>query len=201
MAKAPASKKAAAPVKKRPSPPSRDPETGLTVRQRLFADEYLTDLNGARAYRAAGYKGSDNVCAVEAHKLLSNPKVAAYVAAAMAKRAERTEITQDMVLERWWQIATADPNDVIQFRRICCRYCYGKNFEYQWVDEQEFTQALMAVRLTNERGRRRRSPIQPSRCRPTPAVSDSCARIRRIPNARSAAARARRTSMRTIRAT
>lgn len=167
MAKAPASKKAvakkpakpAAPAKrKRAAPPSRDPETGLTVRQRVFSDEYLTDLNGARAYRAAGYRGSDNVCAVEAHKLLSNPKIAAYVEAAMAKRSERTEITQDMVLERWWAIATADANDVIQFRRICCRYCYGKGFEYQWVDEAEFTGALMVARLTNEAEKAKKKP-------------------------------------------
>lgn len=164
VAKQPASKKAVAkkPAKrKRAATPARDPETGLTVRQRVFADEYLTDLNGARAYRAAGYKGSDNVCAVEAHKLLSNPKVAAYVAAAMEKRSERTEITQDMVLERWWAIATADANDVIQFRRICCRYCYGKNFEYQWVDEAEFTGALIVARLTNEAEKAKKKPGQP----------------------------------------
>lgn len=157
VAKPPASKKVAprkakpaAPAKKRAATPARDPETGMTIKRRLFADEYLVDLNGVRAYRAAGFKGSDNVCAVEAHKLLSDPKVSAYVESAMAKRSERTEITQDMVLERWWQIATADPNDVIQFRRICCRYCYGKGFEYQWIDEAEFTQALMFARMANE---------------------------------------------------
>lgn len=165
MAKPPASKKVApkkakpaAPAKKRAATPARDPETGLTLKQVMFADEYLVDFNGVRAYRAAGYKGSDNVCAVEAHKLLSNPKVAAYIEARRAERSQRTEITQDMVLERWWAIATADANDVIQYRRICCRYCYGKNFEYQWVDEHEFNLELLAVRLANDAEAAKKKP-------------------------------------------
>jgi len=161
VAKTPAPKKRAA-KPKRAAPPSRDAETGLTLKQKLFADEYLVDLNGVRAYRAAGYKGSDNVCAVEAHKLLSNPKVAAYIEAAIAARSQRTEITQDMVLERWWAIATADANELIQFRRTCCRYCHGKGFAYQWVDEEEYTQALMVARLTAEAEKGKKKPGAPA---------------------------------------
>lgn len=156
---APAKKaKAAASPKKRAAAPSRDPETGLTVRQRVFADEYLTDLNGGRAYVAAGYAARGNSAEAAASRLLSDVKVAAYVASRMAERSQRTEITQDMVLERWWAIATADANDVIQFRRICCRYCYGKNFEYQWADEAEFVQALMVARLNNEAEKAKKKP-------------------------------------------
>ena len=166
MARAPApkkKKKPAAPKPKGAAKPSRDLQSGLTLKQKLFADEYLVDLNGARAYRAAGYRGSDNVCAVEANKLLRNPKVAAYVEAAMAERSKRTEITQDMVLDRWWQIATADPNDVIQFRRTCCRYCFGKNHEYQWIDENEYLLELAAVRNANEaeKGKKKPGTAQP----------------------------------------
>lgn len=156
MARAPApkkNKKPAAPKPKGAARPSRDPQSGLTLKQKLFADEYLVDLNGARAYRAAGYAGSDNVCAVEANKLLRNPKVAAYVDAAMAERSKRTEITQDMVLQRWWDIATADPNEVIQFRRTCCRYCHGKSFEYQWIDHQEYAQAVTAAQLAHSQSK------------------------------------------------
>ena len=29
----------------------------------------------------------------------------------MAKREKRTEITQDMVLQRWWDLANADANE------------------------------------------------------------------------------------------
>lgn len=54
---------------------------GITTRkQKLFADEYLIDLNATRAYKAV-YKNckSDNAAAACAAKLLRNPKVKKYV--------------------------------------------------------------------------------------------------------------------------
>ncbi|OHX19562.1 hypothetical protein BI344_17815 [Chromobacterium sphagni] len=42
----------------------------------------------------------------------------------MQARSRRTEITADMVLDRLWQIAAADPNDLVQYRRENCRYCW-----------------------------------------------------------------------------
>lgn len=80
----------------------------LTPKQQLFAEEYLVDLNATRAYRAAGYTGSDNVCASEGHKLLRNPKVQAAIQIGRAKRSMRTEITQDMVLKELARIGFSD---------------------------------------------------------------------------------------------
>lgn len=163
MAKAPASKKVApkkaskpaAPARKRATP-ARDSETGLTPKQAAFVSEYLVDLNATQAAIRAGY--SARTANEQAARLLANVSVSAAIATAMAARSERTEITQDMVLERWWAIATADANDVIQFRRICCRYCYGKNFEYQWVDQNEFLQAMLVARLNNEAEKAKKKP-------------------------------------------
>lgn len=87
----------------------------MTPKQQRFRDEYLVDLNAARAYRAAGYAGSDNVCAVEGHKLLRNPKIAAAVAEAMAKRAARTEITADRVLAELAKIGFADMRKLMRW--------------------------------------------------------------------------------------
>lgn len=168
MAKASASKKAApkraakpaAAAKKRAAPPSgasnRKGEDGLTDKQRVFVAEYLKDLNATQAAIRAGY--SARTANEQGARLLANVSVAAAIAKAMDVRSERTEITQDMVLERWWAIATADANDVIQFRRICCRYCYGKNFEYQWVDENEYLQAMLVARMANEAEKAKKKP-------------------------------------------
>lgn len=74
----------------------------LTPKQKLFADEYIGDagLNATAAYKRAGYSAStDNIAGVEAHKLLKNPKIAAYIAQRMNERQKRTEITQDYVLK------------------------------------------------------------------------------------------------------
>ena len=75
--------------------------------------------SGVRRHCRAGYVGAGR-------------RIAAAIQAAMELRSARTEITQDMVIKRWWDIATADPNDLIQFRRICCRHCHGKKHLYQW---------------------------------------------------------------------
>lgn len=117
----------------------------LTPKQKRFADEYLIDLNATAAYKRAGYSvKSDNAAAVEAYKLLRNPKISAYIEERQKAREQRTEITQDMVLQRWWQIATADPNELVHLRRLCCRHCFGLEHGYQWRDRAEYEAAVEA---------------------------------------------------------
>ena len=68
----------------------------LTPKQQRFISEYLVDLNATQAAIRAGYakKSAD----VEGSRLLVNAKVSAAIAAAQAKRSERTEIDADYVL-------------------------------------------------------------------------------------------------------
>ena len=68
----------------------------LPPKQEAFVSEYLVDLNATQAAIRAGY--AEKSASVEGSRLLVNTKVAAAVAAAQAKRSERTEITQDYVL-------------------------------------------------------------------------------------------------------
>lgn len=106
----------------------------LTPKQAQFVAEYLADanLNATEAYKRAGYKAkNDNVAAPEAAKLLQHPGIQAAILAAMRERAQRVEITQDQVLQKWWQLANANPNDLVEYRRRCCRHCYGIDFGYQ----------------------------------------------------------------------
>lgn len=130
-----------------------DVAEGLNPRQRRFADFYLISLNATDAYKKAGYAGNDSVAAVEGHRLLINPKVAAYIAARQAVLQEKLEITQEMVLKRWWAIATADPNDLVEYRRDNCRHCWGTAYGYQWIDEEEFMSAVVRHRRDEDRAR------------------------------------------------
>lgn len=57
-----------------------------------------------------------------------------------------------LVVERWWRIATADPNDLVQLRRGCCRFCHGKGHLYQWIDAAEFEAAVAAKRRAKSAG-------------------------------------------------
>lgn len=51
--------------------------------------------------------GLDTVDAI-GHENLRKPEVAAFLAQRQQELQERTEITQEMVLKRYWEIATAD---------------------------------------------------------------------------------------------
>ena len=49
----------------------------------------------------------------------------------MEERAERTGIAADHVVQRLWAIASADPDELIEHRRVCCRHCYGRKHRYE----------------------------------------------------------------------
>ncbi|MGJ0508913.1 MAG: terminase small subunit [Methylocystis sp.] len=114
----------------------------LTPKQQRFVEEYLVDLNATQAAIRSGY--SKKTAGQIGDENLKKPEIAAAIEARRSALSEKTEITQEKVLERFWQIATADPNELIQFRRRCCRYCHGKDHRYQWRDAEEFSAALAA---------------------------------------------------------
>lgn len=72
----------------------------LTAKQKIFADEYLIDLNATRAYKVAYPKvKKDEVARANGSRLLTNANVAAYIDKRIKDREQRTEITQDRVLQ------------------------------------------------------------------------------------------------------
>lgn len=86
----------------------------LTDKQELFCQEYMIDLNATKAYKRAGYSAnSDEVAAVEGHKLLINPKISQRLQELMEERSRRTEITQDMVLRELAAIGFAKVTDYL----------------------------------------------------------------------------------------
>lgn len=84
----------------------------LTAKQQRFCDEYLIDLNGTRAYKAA-YPSvkKDETARVNASRLLTNANVKAYIQERQKEREKRTEITQDSVLRELALIAFAKASD------------------------------------------------------------------------------------------
>lgn len=71
----------------------------LTEKQKRFADEYLIDCNGTRAYKAAYlHVKSDETAASNATRLLRNAKVHDYVAIGMEKlHNEKTADAQEVI--------------------------------------------------------------------------------------------------------
>lgn len=83
-----------------------------TIRQELFAREYVIDLNGTRAAIAAGYseKGAD----VRGSELLANRKVKAKIDALLSKRASKLEIKAEHVADELRKLAFANMQDYMR---------------------------------------------------------------------------------------
>lgn len=84
----------------------------ITEKQKRFADEWLVDLNGTRAYKVA-YPSvkKDETAKAAASRLLTNVNVKAYIQERQKEREKRTEITQDSVLRELALIAFAKASD------------------------------------------------------------------------------------------
>jgi phage terminase small subunit len=76
----------------------------VTAKQARFVDEYIIDLNATRAYKKVYGVKRESVAAANAARLLRNAKVAAAVKGALAARSERTQVTQDYVLNNLVEI-------------------------------------------------------------------------------------------------
>lgn len=83
----------------------------LTAKQERFVAEYLIDLNATQSAIRAGY--SEKTAEQQGSRLLSNVKIAAAVSEAQAKRAIRTEVTQDMVVAELAKVGFSDLRKVL----------------------------------------------------------------------------------------
>lgn len=83
---------------------------GLTPKQARFVQEYLVDLNASKAALRAGY--SAKTAPSTGHENLQKPEIQAAISEAQAKRAKRTEITQDRVLQELAKLGFSDIRNI-----------------------------------------------------------------------------------------
>lgn len=121
---------------------SIDPEEfGITLQQAWFAHWFIITKSRVEAYRLAGYEGKGNTAYVGASRLYRNDKIRRAIRYLQDKVAKRYQTTIDEVVHQLIAITKADPNDLMQYRRLNCRYCWGENHLYQWRDIEEFDKA------------------------------------------------------------
>jgi phage terminase small subunit len=74
----------------------------LTKKQQAFVREYLVDLNATQAAIRAGY--SEKTAYSIGHEILNKPEIALAIQSAVEERAERTEVSQDFVIENLTEV-------------------------------------------------------------------------------------------------
>ncbi|EKY3902111.1 terminase small subunit [Enterobacter hormaechei] len=124
-------------------------DDGLTAQQRLFVAEYLKDGNATQAAIRAGYskKSAEQI----GYQLLQKTSVAQAIAQQQKASIERTIGSADEVLAQMWQLATFDANQLSQYRRGACRYCWGFGHQYQWRDMVEFEEKRLEATERDKR--------------------------------------------------
>ncbi len=107
--------------------------SALNFRQKAFTSFYLagpTKGNATASALAAGY--SEKTAYSQGHYLLKHPEVSKALENAQASALDRAEISVSEVLKQWWLTAQADPNELVENRRVCCRFCHGEAHKYQY---------------------------------------------------------------------
>lgn len=100
----------------------------LTAKQKAFVAEYLIDLNATQAAIRAGY--SERTAEQMAYKLVQKSSVQEAIQEAMKNREQRTQITQDKVLNELAKIAFANGTDFASLMT-------GLKKEKVWNDETQ----------------------------------------------------------------
>lgn len=116
------------------------------------------------SYREAYNTKTENLCTVQssASRVAKRPPVAArilelrkQVAEEMAKTVGESGFSIPDLVKQWIAIVTTDVNEIVQNRRINCRYCFGVDHQYQWINENEF-----AIAVAKAIDKRKRSDLK-----------------------------------------
>jgi phage terminase small subunit len=81
----------------------------LNEKQKRFVKEYLVDLNATQAAIRAGY--SKKTAGSQGQRLLKNVEIQTAIQASATRRAQRTEITADRVVEELATVAFSRASD------------------------------------------------------------------------------------------
>jgi phage terminase small subunit len=135
----------------------RDIITGLSVKERAFVEQYMIDLDPGEAIRRAElYKGAAPTPAnlkAAGQRLLNRESVRLALHWLQSQRARQAEVNADEVLKHLWAMVKADPTEISSVRVFSCRHCFGEDFQYQWINEVEFSFAKKRVPdLTDDGG-------------------------------------------------
>lgn len=131
-------------------------DSPLTPKQERFAIAFAHLNNASAAYRVA-YNVQPRTLPMSVsrcgHTLAHMPKIMARVRAIKAEASQGVVADLRELAQMYYDIATADPNELIRWVHTCCRHCYGLNHAYQWKDDNEFTDTYMRVSDAIEQGK------------------------------------------------
>lgn len=110
--------------------------------ERKFVERYAVHYKAARAYREAGYRVSQKSSWAQGATLAKRADIREIMRLHQEITIRDYDMGHDEIALRYWRTATAQVADLVQHRRPPCRYCYGKDHEYQWKTAREYREAF-----------------------------------------------------------
>lgn len=106
---------------------------GLDARQAKFVDLWLVTYDARQSYKDAGFAcKNDNAASAGASRLLSKVKHHPYMQARQVELFARTADVQNQLIATYHAASFADPRELVEYVRSCCRHCYGIGFKWQF---------------------------------------------------------------------
>lgn len=106
-------------------------EFGISDQQAKFAMLVAQGKKPTEAYRLAGYEGQGATANSNASRMLRNARVYRAISYFRNQYQKRYTADLDLLVSQLMAIVQADPNQLAQFRRVNCRYCWGENHLYR----------------------------------------------------------------------
>jgi len=129
-------------------------EKPITAKERLFVEVYATNGGNATwayrdAYDVEGPRSAHH--AVDACRILQKPGVQRYLQEIRSVAASAAAIDVQALLEKDREIVRAAEyaKSITSYRVECCRHCHGVGGAYQWIDEDEYSEAMCNVMDAN----------------------------------------------------
>jgi|SRR5580658_1410009 phage terminase small subunit len=120
------------------------PVNMLTAQEESFCRDFIESNNAAQAYRSNyDCRIVDNAHVWRAaRELRTKPKILVRIRELEREATLVTLTTARQLLQDWVDIANADPNEIVRVERGACRHCYGREYRYQWLNENEVAVAI-----------------------------------------------------------
>ena len=111
---------------------STDADSKLNENELAFIDRLLSreKHDAAAAYKHV-YGCNANTAKVNGSRLLKKRHVAAEIARRKTERNAELNLSVADLLQELRNVVTADPRELMEYRRGACRYCYGHQHLYQ----------------------------------------------------------------------
>lgn len=124
----------------------------ITDKVRLFVEGMISGLGQAESYKRAYdcRRMKDVTIKNRAYVLAKDKDVAMLLENLRAKSAEKVITQAADVAEEMLRMHAVDTTQIVQHRRLNCRYCNGTEHNYQWKNEAEFESASIAYELTKQ---------------------------------------------------